>query len=154
MQPLAGLPVVDLTRYLPSRSRRGSSSGWVLASCAWRRLGDPLRRLAPAWHDALNVGKESVVCDLKAEPEFGRALCSRADVVVVGFRPGVAERLGLGPGKLPASLVYCSLTGFGTEGAHAERAGHDLNYLGFAGALADTSPPCRRFRSPTSPAAL
>ena len=54
-----------------------------------------------------------------------------------GFRPGVAERLGLGAADLPASLVYCSITGFG-EGDM--RAGHDLNYPGWAGLLADTAP--------------
>ncbi|MGH6959028.1 MAG: tryptophanase, partial [Dongiaceae bacterium] len=54
--------------------------------------------------------------------------------------PGVAERLGVGPGDLPDTVVYCSITGFGTEPAHAQRVGHDLNYLGWAGALEDTAP--------------
>jgi alpha-methylacyl-CoA racemase len=81
-----------------------------------------------------------VVCDLKAEPEFGRALCARADIVLEGFRPGVAERLGVGHDAMPERVVYCSLTGFGSRGRHAGRAGHDLNYLGYAGALADTAP--------------
>jgi crotonobetainyl-CoA:carnitine CoA-transferase CaiB-like acyl-CoA transferase len=88
----------------------------------------------------LNVGKESVVCDLKADPALGRALCARADVVLEGFRPGVAARLGVGPDDVPESVVYCSLTGFGLDGRHAGRAGHDVNYLGWAGALADTAP--------------
>jgi alpha-methylacyl-CoA racemase len=64
----------------------------------------------------------------------------RADVVLEGFRPGVAERLGIGPAELPGSVVYCSITGFGLEGRHRGRAGHDLNYMGWAGALADTVP--------------
>jgi alpha-methylacyl-CoA racemase len=139
--PLAGLLVVDLTRYLPG----------AFATRELRRLGarvvrleppggDPMRDTAPAWHDALNAGAESVACDLKAEPELGRALAARADVVVESFRPGVVERLGIGPGDLPDSVVYCSITGFGTEGPHAQRAGHDLNYLGWAGVLADTAP--------------
>jgi len=139
--PLAGLLVVDLSRYLPG----------AFATRELRRLGarvvrleppggDPMRDTAPAWHDALNAGAESVVCDLKAEPELGRALASRADVVVESFRPGVAARLGVGPGDLPQSVVYCSITGFGTDGRHALRAGHDLNYLGWAGVLADTAP--------------
>ena len=102
--------------------------------------GDPLRAIAPQWDAALNSGKESVVCDLKSEPELGRALCARADIVLEGFRPGVAARLGVGPDDLPDRVVYCSLTGFGIEGRHALRAGHDLNYLGWAGALADTAP--------------
>ena len=89
--------------------------------------------------DSLNAGKESVACDLKREPQLGRALCSRADVVLVSFRPGVAERLGVGLGELPASVVWCSITGFGSDSPQSARAGHDLNYLGYAGALADTA---------------
>jgi crotonobetainyl-CoA:carnitine CoA-transferase CaiB-like acyl-CoA transferase len=141
VKPLAGLLVVDLTRYLPgpfaSRELRRYGARVV-------RLegpeGDPLRDLAPGWDDALNAGKESVVCDLKREPELGRALCARADVVLEGFRPGVAARLGIAPHDLPETVVYCSLTGFGADGPHAGRAGHDLNYLGYAGVLADTAP--------------
>ena len=56
------------------------------------------------------------------------------------FRPGVAARLGIGPEDVPASTVYCSITGFGASGPHAARAGHDLNYLGWAGVLEDTAP--------------
>ncbi len=141
MQPLAGLLVVDLTRYLP-----GAYASRELLRLGARvvRLeapeGDPMRLVAPAWENALNAGKESVACDLKADPELGRALCSRADVVLEGFRPGVARRLAIGPDDLPERVVYCSITGFGTEGAHARRAGHDLNYLGWAGVLEDTAP--------------
>ncbi len=138
MEPLAGLLVVDLTRYLP-----GPFASRELLRLGARvvRLeapgGDPMRELAPAWHDALNAGKESVTCDLKTEPEVGRALCSRADVVLESFRPGVAQRLGVGPGDLPESVVYCSITGFGAADL---RAAHDLNYQGYAGLLADTAP--------------
>ena len=141
MQPLAGLLVVDLTRHLP-----GPFASRELLRLGARvvRLeapdGDPLRELAPEWDAALNAGKESVVCDLKTEPELGLALCARADVVLEGFRPGVAARLGVGPDDVPERVVYCSLTGFGAGGPHAPRAGHDLNYLGWAGALADTAP--------------
>jgi crotonobetainyl-CoA:carnitine CoA-transferase CaiB-like acyl-CoA transferase len=60
--------------------------------------------------------------------------------VLEGFRPGVAARLGVGPDDVPERVIYCSLTGFGLDGRHALRAGHDLNYLGWAGALADTAP--------------
>ena len=141
MQPLAGRLVVDLTRYLPG----------AFASRELQRLGarvvrveppegDPMRHVAPAWDEALNGGKESVACDLKAEPELARALLARADVVLEGFRPGVAARLGVGPDDAPATAVYCSITGFGTDGPHAARAGHDLNYLGWAGVLEDTAP--------------
>jgi len=141
LQPLAGLLVVDLTRYLP-----GAYASRELLRLGARvvRLeapeGDPMRVVAPAWENALNAGKESVACDLKSEPDLGRALCSRADIVLEGFRPGVAARLGVGPDDLPDQVVYCSITGFGTEGPHAQRAGHDLNYLGWAGVLDDTAP--------------
>ena len=141
MEPLAALLVVDLTRYLPG----------AFASRELQRLGarvvrleppdgDPMRHVAPAWDEALNAGKESVACDLKTDAAFAQALLARADVVLEGFRPGVASRLGVGPDDAPASAVYCSITGFGTEGPNALRAGHDLNYLGWAGMLADTAP--------------
>jgi alpha-methylacyl-CoA racemase len=141
MQPLAGLLVVDLTRYLP-----GPFASRELLRLGARvvRLeppaGDPMRGIAPGRDSAHNAGKESVACDLQQEPELGRALCNRADVVLDGFRPGVTDRLGIGPSQLPETVVYCSITGFGSQGRHAGRAGHDLNYLGWAGTLADTAP--------------
>jgi len=141
VQPLAGALVAELTRYLP-----GAYAGRELLRLGARVVrveapdGDPMRHVAPAWDAALGAGKESVVCDLKEDPGLARALCARADVVLEGFRPGVAERLGLGPADLPERVVYCSITGFGEEGPHADRAGHDLNYLGWAGVLADTAP--------------
>ena len=138
MRPLAETLVVDLTRNLP-----GPFASRELLRLGARvvRLespdGDPVRDVAPAWDSSLNAGKESVVCDLKAEPDLGRALLARADVVLEGFRPGVAERLGVGPEDAPDTAVYCSITGFG-EGD--DRVGHDLNYMGWAGALAATAP--------------
>jgi alpha-methylacyl-CoA racemase len=141
VRPLAGLLVVDLTRYLPGpfASRELLRLGARVVRLEMPE-GDPMRDIAPGWDASLNAGKESVVCDLKADPAFGRALCSRADVVLDGFRPGVTERLGVGPAQLPDTVVYCSITGFGSNGRHAARAGHDLNYLGWAGVLADTAP--------------
>jgi crotonobetainyl-CoA:carnitine CoA-transferase CaiB-like acyl-CoA transferase len=99
-----------------------------------------MRGTATAWDAALRAGTESVVCELPRQAAFARALCARADVVLEGFRPGVAERLGIGPGDVPTTVVYCSITGFGSVGRHARRAGHDLNYLGWAGVLEDTAP--------------
>lgn len=141
VQPLAGLLVVDLSRYVPG----------VYAARELQRLGarvvrveapggDPLRVTAPAWHAALAGGMESVVCDLREDPGFARELCSRSDVVLDGFRPGVAARLGVGPEDVPGTVVYCSITGFGNDDPHASRAAHDLNYLGWAGALEDNAP--------------
>jgi alpha-methylacyl-CoA racemase len=138
VQPLAGLVVVDLTRYLPGPY--ASRELMRLGAGVMRLLppgGDPMRELAPVWHEALNDGKETVEIDLKAEPDRGRALCAEADVVLESFRPGVVERLGIGPAQLPERVVYCSFTGFG-PGDH--RAGHDLNYQGWAGLLEDTAP--------------
>ena len=102
MQPLAGTLVVDFTRYLPG----------AYASRELRRLGarvvrveppagDPMRPTAAAWDTALRAGSESVVCDLPAEASFAHALSARADVVLEGFRPGVAERLGVGSENVP-----------------------------------------------------
>ena len=109
-----------------------------------------MRLAAPAWDEALRAGKESVVCDLTSDPSLARALCDRADVVLESFRPGVAARLGVGPDDVPSGVVYCSLTGFGLAGRHAQRADHDLNYLGWAGVLADTAPVLPPCRSPIS----
>ena len=141
VRPLDGVTVVDLSRHLPGPF--ASRELLELGARVIRLLppgGDPMAELAPAWHEAMNAGKETVLLDLKTEPEQGHALCADADVVLESFRPGVVERLGVGPDNLPESVVYCSLTGFGSGARHANRAGHDLNYLGWAGVLADTAP--------------
>src|SRR5436190_19241224 len=136
MQALGGTIVVDLTRYLPGAF---ASSELLRLGARVVRVeqpgGDPMRQTAGEWHDRLNAGKESVVCDLPAEADLAQALLGRADVVLESFRPGVAARLGVGPDDAPAHAVYCSITGFGTGGVHEQRAGHDLNYLGWAGLL-------------------
>ncbi len=138
MEPLRDTLVVDLTRNLP-----GPFASRELLRLGARvvRLespdGDPVRDVAAEWDARLNAGKESVVWDRQRDPRLGVALCSRADVVLEGFRPGVAARLGIAPENLPEDVVYCSITGFGAEDP---RAGHDLNYMGWAGALAPTAP--------------
>ena len=140
MQPLAGLLVVDFTRYLP-----GAYASRELTRLGARVVrveppdGDPMRPTATAWDTALRVGSESVVCDLPDNAMFARALCARADIVLEGFRPGVAARLGIGPDDVPKTTVYCSITGFGEDTRHRMRAGHDVNYLGWAGVLEDTA---------------
>jgi alpha-methylacyl-CoA racemase len=138
VQPLAGLLVIDLTRYLPGPY--ASRELLRLGARVVRLLppgGDPLQELAPAWHDALNEGKEAVEVDLKADPRAGRAHCAKADVVLESFRPGVVDRLGIGPRALSERVVYCSFSGFGPGDL---TAAHDLNYQGWAGLLADTAP--------------
>ena len=138
MKPLTGTLVVDLTRYFP-----GPFASRELLRLGARvvRLeapdGDPLRDVSAEWDAGLNAGKESVVWDRGRDAELGPALCARADVVLEAFRPGVAERLGVGHADVPEHVVYCSITGFGADD---RRAGHDLNYMGWAGALAPTAP--------------
>lgn len=141
MQPLTGMLVVDFTRYLPGAyaSRELSRLGARVVRVE-PPAGDPMRPTATAWDTALRAGSESVVCNLPEDAAFAQALCARADVVLEGFRPGVAERLGIGPGDVPPTTVYCSITGFGENPRHRLRAGHDLNYLGWAGVLEDTAP--------------
>lgn len=141
VQPLADTLVVDFTRYLP-----GAYASRELTRLGARVVrveppaGDPMRLTATAWDTALRAGSESVVCDLPADAPFAHALCARADVVLEGFRPGVAARLGIGPDDVPDTVVYCSITGFGDGGRHRLRAAHDVNYLGWAGVLEDTAP--------------
>jgi alpha-methylacyl-CoA racemase len=133
MPALDGVTVVDFTRQLPgpfaSREllRRGARVVKIEPPD-----GDP----TPApWYDALNTGKEVLTWEAGREPAPG--VVARADVVVEGFRPGVFERLGV---ELGERAILCSITGFGRTGVRARDAGHDLNYLGYAGLLHDTAP--------------
>ena len=67
-----------------------------------------------------------------------KKLCADADVLIEGYRPGVMEKLGLGPDVMLAlnpRLIYSRLTGFGQSGSHAHKAGHDINYLAISGIL-------------------
>jgi alpha-methylacyl-CoA racemase len=138
VEALAGILVADFTRYLPGpfASRELLERGARVVRVETPE-GDPLRDVAPGWDAALNAGKESVVWDLERDPDLGRALCAQADVVLEGFRPGVAQRLGIGAAEVPETVVHCSITGFGADD---RRAGHDLNYAGWAGLLDDTAP--------------
>ena len=88
----------------------------------------------------LNRGRRSVVVDLKSAEGIALALAlvSRADALIEGFRPGVMEKLGLGPQpclQAQPRLVYGRITGWGQEGPLAQSAGHDLNYIALSGAL-------------------
>jgi alpha-methylacyl-CoA racemase len=99
---------------------------------------DPIH--LPPRHDILRRGKRSILLDLKS-PEGRSAverLAARSDGLIEGFRPGVAERLGLGPETLLAAhprLIYGRLTGWGQSGPLAQAAGHDINYLALSGML-------------------
>lgn len=90
--------------------------------------------------DLLNRSRHSVALDLKspAGRDLVLELCEQADVLIEAFRPGVSERLGLGPEQVLARnprLVYARMTGYGQEGPLAHRAGHDINFIAISGAL-------------------
>jgi alpha-methylacyl-CoA racemase len=101
---------------------------------------EPKRGAPRRPNDPLVRGRRSVTADLKtgAGVALVRRLVTEADVLVEGFRPGVMERLGLGPDLLLADnpgLVFARMTGYGQSGPLAARAGHDINYIAVAGAL-------------------
>jgi crotonobetainyl-CoA:carnitine CoA-transferase CaiB-like acyl-CoA transferase len=146
---LAGVRVLDLTRYIPGPycTMLLGDLGADVVKVEEPPLGDPTRAVPPpagddsAVHAALNRHKRSVAVDIRQEA--GAALVARlaaaADVLVEAYRPGVLARRGLGAETLRARnprLVYCSLTGYGQEGPLAQRAGHDVNYAARAGFLA------------------
>src|SRR4029079_7445452 len=92
------------------------------------------------WMDVMMRGKRSVTLDLKSKEgaEAALELVAHADALIEGFRPGVMERLGLGPDAAMARnprLVYGRMTGWGQQGPLAPRAGHDINYIALAGVL-------------------
>lgn len=152
--PLDGVRILDLTRLLP-----GGVLGALLADLGADLVkieepttGDYMRwsdkRIGPesaaSW--IVGRGKRSLAVDLK-RPE-GVALFLRlaetADIVVEGFRPGVSERLGIGYEAVAAvnpRIVYASLTGYGSDGPMRDVAGHDINYISYAGVLGMTGPP-------------
>jgi alpha-methylacyl-CoA racemase len=102
----------------------------------------------PPQFDFYNRNKRSIALDLK-QPAAAQAvlrMAARADALIEGFRPGVAERLGLGPEACLAAnprLVYGRMTGWGQDGPLAQEAGHDINYLALAGALGSIGAPDR-----------
>src|SRR5256712_947917 len=140
---LDGARVLDLSRLLPG----GYCTQLLQAQGAQVTkieppAGDPIRALPAgnAYFDALHGGKQLLTLELRTET--GREVLRRrvvdADVLVEGFRPGVMERMELGYAALAAinpALVYCAITGYGSGGPLAGRAGHDLNYLARSGAL-------------------
>ena len=107
-------------------------------------------------YDVTARGKRSIALNLK-KPEgvdILRRLCGSADVLIEPFRPGVMERLGLGPDTLikeNPKLVYARLTGFGQTGPYKDMAGHDINYLGLSGVLASLG---RKHENPIAPVNL
>ena len=99
------------------------------------------RGFDPGWMEVLNRGRRSIGVDLKQADgvETVLRMVEQADALIEGFRPGVAERLGIGPDTCRArnpKLVYGRMTGWGQDGPYAQAAGHDINYISLAGALA------------------
>ncbi|MFJ4948261.1 CaiB/BaiF CoA transferase family protein [Streptomyces sp. NPDC088760] len=137
--PLSGVRVVELAGIGP-----GPFAAMLLADLGADvvrvdRPGGPGLAIDPA-HDVTNRNKRSVLVDLKAPDGPARVLdlAERADILVEGFRPGVAERLGVGPGDCHARnprLVYGRMTGWGQDGPLARRAGHDIAYIALTGTL-------------------
>jgi crotonobetainyl-CoA:carnitine CoA-transferase CaiB-like acyl-CoA transferase len=106
--------------------------------------GDPMR-VFPDLFAVLNAGKRAVAVDLKNDDERAAvlALAKDADVALEGYRPGVADRLGIGYDALRSNnpgLVYCSLSGFGQTGPLRDVPGHDLNYQAVAGVIEPRGP--------------
>jgi crotonobetainyl-CoA:carnitine CoA-transferase CaiB-like acyl-CoA transferase len=107
--------------------------------------GDPMR-VFPQLFSTLNANKRSIVLDLHDPDQRAQAhaLVAEADALVEGFRPGVAARLGMGEPEVRAinpSIVYCSVSGYGQDGALAQTPGHDLNYQAYGGMLTPTGGP-------------
>lgn len=138
MGPLQGLRVIEFAGLGPA-----PFAAMLLADMGAdvvrleRRQGDNVLGID---HDLLNRGKRSVAVDLKTPEGVATALelLAHADVLIEGFRPGVMERLGLGPElcwQTNPALVYGRMTGWGQEGPLAGAAGHDINYIALSGAL-------------------
>lgn len=147
--PLAGLRAVELGGIGP-----GPFAGMILADLG----ADVVRieRAAPDGQvDLMLRGRRSVVVDLKQADglQIVRRLVEASDLLLEGFRPGVTERLGLGPSDclaLNPSLVYGRVTGWGRDGPNSSAAGHDINYIALAGALYTFGPADRVPMPPTN----
>lgn len=146
---LRGIKVLDLSTYLP-----GPFATLMLADMGAEVLkieppaGDPMLHVGPkaqgdaglssVYYNAVNAGKTVLRLDLKEQAAKDRLidLVRGYDVLVEGFRPGVMQRIGLGPKELLAvnsRLIYCSLSGYGESGPLSSAAGHDINYVANSG---------------------
>jgi alpha-methylacyl-CoA racemase len=141
MGPLAGIRVLEFEAIGP-----GPFAGMLLADMGAdvlvidRPAMSDLGLKRERWMDVMMRGKRSVTLDLKSASaaEVVFSLLEKSDALIEGFRPGVMERLGLGPEAALArnpKLVYGRMTGWGQDGPLAARAGHDINYIALAGVL-------------------
>jgi len=138
--PLTGVRVVELAGIGPAPFAAMMLADLGADVIRVDRPGGTPTAAAPPPYDVLTRGRPSVVVDLKHEDgaQVVRDLATRADVLLEGFRPGVAERLGIGPDECLAvnpALVYGRVTGWGQDGPLAPTAGHDLTYLARTGVL-------------------
>lgn len=137
MGPLAGVKVVEIQGLGPTPF----AAMWLadMGADVVRVERPNLKPLIPQKVDVLNRGRGFVALDLKEEAgrDQARALIREADMLIEGMRPGVMERLGLGPEDFPDNpqLVYGRMTGWGQTGPLAHAAGHDINYISITGAL-------------------
>jgi crotonobetainyl-CoA:carnitine CoA-transferase CaiB-like acyl-CoA transferase len=149
--PLSGITVLDLTRLLPGPfcSLLLADFGAEVIKVEQPGAGDYMRWYPPLVGDTggmyllLNRNKKSLTLDLSkpAGKEIFFRLARVADVVLEGFRPGVARKLGVDYEALAEAnprIVYCSISGYGQDGPYAGQPGHDINYLGYAGVLGMT----------------
>src|SRR5215831_14235563 len=145
-KPLAGVRVLDLTRLLPGAmaTLHLADLGADVVKIEDTEAGDYSRtmgRMRDGMSDSfrlMNRNKRAMRLDLKQARgrETFLRLAKRAHVVVESFRPGVVARLGVGYEAVSAvnpRVVYCSISGYGQSGPYAQRAGHDINYVGYAG---------------------
>ncbi|GAA3037801.1 CaiB/BaiF CoA-transferase family protein [Streptomyces olivoverticillatus] len=142
--PLAGVRVVELAGIGPAPFAAMLLADLGADVVRVDRPGGPGLHIDPD-HDLANRNKRSVLVDLKSAhgPDTVLDLAARADVLLEGLRPGVAERLGVGPGPALGRnprLVYGRMTGWGQEGPLAHSAGHDIGYVAVTGALGMTGP--------------
>jgi len=146
--PLQGVRVLDLTRLLPGpvATLHLADLGAEVIKIEDHAAGDYARILGDGpdgvsvFYRCVNRNKRGLRLDLKqpAGQAIFLHLVQSADIVVESFRPGVADKLGIGYDALRAqrpALVYCAITGYGQYGPLAQDAGHDLNYIGFSGVL-------------------
>ena len=154
--PLSDVKVLDLTRLLPGGfcSLLLADLGAEVLKVEDTGMGDYIRWAPPYYGSeeqqslgtrsslylSLNRGKRSIRLDLKQEQgrEALLRLLADHDVVLDGFRPGVLDRLGVGYESMRETnprTVFCAITGYGQDGPYAQRAGHDMNYLGLVGVL-------------------
>jgi crotonobetainyl-CoA:carnitine CoA-transferase CaiB-like acyl-CoA transferase len=154
--PLAGIKVLDLTKLAPGPfctmilgdlgadvikiEEPGPPTGRRAEQAGKAGTEGPGAPFSGSPFNALNRNKKSIGLNLKSGPgkEVFRRMVQRADVLVQEYRPGVAERLGIGYEQMSVRndrLIYCAITGYGQDGPYRNLVGHDLNYIATAGVL-------------------